>query len=170
MLKSRFHWTMQGNFVGSTWIEHVNLEYLVRKQVTQGGAYLAGLAVDARKIDLGHKGDIRRNIWVALSAVDLQAVDAVFVYALFHRQKNSSINARQAAYVWGAQDCPVPVRHQEVIVTLKTVGASLCSVMSDCVEQRICDGLLTRAEALLALLELFQQSEIARDLCTHFVD
>lgn len=45
-------------------------------------SYLASLQIYTWKIDLGHEGDIRRDIWVLLAAVDLEAVDSVLVHAL----------------------------------------------------------------------------------------
>lgn len=61
----------------------------------------------------------------------------------------SDFNAVDAVLVYGmgrAQDGAVPVGHEKIIGILETVAASL------------------GAETLLALLELLQQAEVARDL------
>lgn len=49
----------------------------------------------------------------------------------------------------GAEDGAVPVAHEKILRVLESVAARLC------------------AEALLALLELLQQAEVAGDLCAH---
>jgi hypothetical protein len=38
--------------------------------------------VHAWQIDLGYEGNIGRNIWILVAAMDLEAVDPVLVYAL----------------------------------------------------------------------------------------
>lgn len=45
-------------------------------------SYFACLLVYTWQIDLGYEGNIRRNIWILVAAMDLEAVDPVLVYAL----------------------------------------------------------------------------------------
>jgi hypothetical protein len=44
--------------------------------------YLSILCIDAWQVDLGCERYLGWNVWVIWAAVDLDAVDAVFVYTL----------------------------------------------------------------------------------------
>jgi hypothetical protein len=44
--------------------------------------YLSCLLVYARQVDLRHKGDLRRNIRIVVTAMDFEAVNSVLVHTL----------------------------------------------------------------------------------------
>lgn len=73
-------------------------------------------------------------------------------------------------YVRWAEDCAVPVCHEEVVAFVQAVGARLCCTVSAghiLVSSVLSLRSLTCSKALLALLQLLQQPEVARDFGAH---
>jgi hypothetical protein len=89
-------------------------------------SYLAGRGVNTWEIDSREEGHIRRDIWVLIATVDLEAVYAVLVGALQTGQR-VLMEAQHDVYMRRAQDGAVPVAHQQVVAILQTDGASLYS-------------------------------------------
>jgi hypothetical protein len=54
--------------------------------------YLSISLVDARQIDLGSKGDLRRHVGVVWPTVDLDTIDAVLVDTLSIRQTQAQLS------------------------------------------------------------------------------
>lgn len=95
-----------------------------------------------------------RLIWVVIAAGDLETVNTVLVDGLFgenivhgeQRYARSRKNEDNGyTNMSGANDCPVPVAHHDIVSILETIRAGAV------------------ANTLLALLELLEQTEVTRD-------
>lgn len=120
------------------------------------------MRVHGGQVDLRDELDGGGLVGVLLAAVHLDAVDAVLVDGLFGRYTLVCAQSCVAwlvgwvagwvvlfAYVGRTEDGAVPVAHEEILGVFETVAAGL------------------RAEALLALLELLEEAEVAWDLGRH---
>lgn len=93
--------------------------------------YHAICIVDTRHFDLGDKTNIWWVLRVVIAALNLQAVDAIFIRRLeTERTRNGlvyrwSYKAQCSTYSWGTNDHagPVSERHIRVILKAPTDGA-----------------------------------------------
>lgn len=86
--------------------------------------------------------DIWWSVRVTLATVDLQTVNAVLVYGLGISSASRKLKSA-ATYMPGADDCPVPVAHHDIVSILEAIGTRAIS------------------DPLLALLELLKKPEVS---------
>jgi hypothetical protein len=99
-----------------------------------------------RQVYAGQELDSGWPLRVGLPASDLEGVDAVLVYSLPMIHESCERQATgMSTHVSRANDRPVPIGHEHVVAVLEAVRARAI------------------ADALLALLELLEQTEVARD-------
>lgn len=79
---------------------------------------------NARQVDLRDKRNFGRNVGILLSAVNLEAVDPVFVNALDSVSKYEAIDGL-TTHVGRPENGPVPVGHEKVLAVFQTVRACL---------------------------------------------
>lgn len=93
--------------------------------------HLACFWIDAGQVYPRYELDGGRLIGVAVTAVDIDAVDAVLVGAL-RKTGSASPSVRigelvRATHVGRSKDCAIPVGHHQVIAVRQTIGTCLCT-------------------------------------------
>lgn len=78
--------------------------------------HLSSLLVDAGQVDLRHKLHGRWDVWVVLAAVDVEAIDSIFVGALCPVSLAKKVMKKETeSHMRWSKDCAVPIGHQKVI-------------------------------------------------------
>ena len=74
-------------------------------------SYLAITLIHARNIDLGHELNSRRQVWVFVTAVYVDAVNSVLVGALEKLSARSLTVVISRTNMWRTENGSVPIRH-----------------------------------------------------------
>jgi hypothetical protein len=126
IVNSLFHWTKQGSLLLST------LGLLVEEyNPPVERNHLSIVPIDAREVDLGCKFYLRRYVGVVWTAMDFQSVYAILVDTLDDHGLGLRIeDLWQQTYMRRPQDGSIPIRHQQIISILETIGACLWSLVN----------------------------------------